>query len=70
MVLIDKYGFFFIGTQINQISDILDSFDKKCFDTKQIITSEVKKRNFLSRQEKEYYIFVEFKKNASTCIIQ
>ncbi len=65
-----KYGFFFIGTQINQISDILDSFDKKCFDTKKIITSEVKKRNFLSRQEKEYYIFVEFKKNASTCIIQ
>jgi len=65
-----KYGFFFIGTEINQSSNILDSFDKKCVESIQIITSKVKKRNFLSSQEKEYYIFVEFKKNASTCIIQ
>jgi hypothetical protein len=65
-----KYGFFFIGSDINQSSNILDSFDKNCFKTKQIIMSEVKKRNFLSRHEKEYYIFVEFNKNASACIIQ
>jgi signal transduction histidine kinase len=65
-----KYGLFFIGHEINKTNYILASFDKKCFETKQIIESEIKKRNFLSRRVKEYYILVEFKKNPSTCIIQ
>jgi hypothetical protein len=65
-----KHGFFFIGNKIDKPYVILNSFDKNCYEIKQLIESVVKKRNLFSRTDREYYILVEFKKDVHSCLVQ